>query len=110
MKIVLLITLLEGFVLTLLLMTQRYYKNRPSGASSAVPQRSSGSANDYMPQPRDTARWAFINEAQSEGQADDRNPMLNTVAGGAGSSAARRSSARRSHQLHFKKWSTDRHD
>src|ERR1700682_1896647 len=109
MRIVLLITVLEGCVLTLLLMS-RHYKKRPSSVSAAPSQRSSGSANDYIHRPRDTARWAFINEAQSGGQADDRSPMLNTVAEGYGSSAARRSSARRSHKLHFKKWSTERHD
>ena len=107
MRIVLLITVLEGLVLTLWILIRRHYKNLPSSAGTALLEGSL--AAEYV-RPRNVARWEFINEWQSEGQADDRSPMLDTVAEKTGSPAARRSSARRSHQLHFKKWSTERHD
>ena|ERR1700694_3415288 len=108
MRIVLLITVLEGIVLTLWILIRRHYKNLPLSASAAPRERSL--AGEYLLRPGNLARWEFISEWQSEGQADDRSPMLDTVAEIAGSPAARRSSARRSHQLHFKKWSSERHD
>jgi hypothetical protein len=46
----------------------------------------------------------------SEGQADDRRPMSGSVAEGTGTHSAQRASARRSHQVTFKKWSQARHD
>lgn len=57
-----------------------------------------------------TSRWAFINSWKVNPQADDRAQALGTVASDAASPSARRSTARRKHQVMFKEWSQDRHD
>ena len=58
----------------------------------------------------DPIRWGLANPWLVEGQPDDRMPVNGAVAVSGGTSAERRSFARRSHQLMFKKWSQDRHD
>lgn len=61
----------------------------------------------------DTSRWAFINGWGVEPQSDDRTPVFSAVVSStapSGSPAARRSTARRKHQLMFKEWSRERHD
>lgn len=84
-----------------------------------APKAPLGSANaaavDYPtanpPEPVvDALHWAQLNPWLSEGQADDREPMLGTDGDNSGSLASRRSSARRTHQLMYKKWSQARHD
>jgi hypothetical protein len=67
-------------------------------------------ANSPTPAPFDAIRWAQLNPWLSEGQADDRRPMLGSHGNGSGSLSARRSSARRTHQVMYKKWSQARHD
>lgn len=61
-------------------------------------------------QPFDIARWEQLNPWLIEGQADDRMPMLGSAGNGNGSSSVRRSTARRTHQMMYKKWSQARHD
>jgi hypothetical protein len=55
-------------------------------------------------------RWALANPWLAEGQADDRTPMDGSVKDTGGPPSQQRASARRKHQLMFKKWSQDRHD
>ena len=64
--------------------------------------------------PFDPIAWGRLNPWLVEGQADDRLPMDGTVAEleflvPGNSAPAKRSLARRSHQLMFKKWSQARH-
>jgi hypothetical protein len=74
---------------------------------------------DVVPSLSDAAassRWAFINGWKVEPQSDDRAPVFGAVVSStepsapAASPAARRSTARRKHQLMFKEWSRERHD
>ena len=58
----------------------------------------------------DPIKWELANPWLVEGQPDDRMQANGAVAPIGGTSAERRSFARRSHQLMFKKWSQDRHD
>ena len=62
------------------------------------------------PQPFDIKQWEKLNPWLIEGQADDRMPMLGAADHGDGSLSARRSTARRTHQMMYKKWSQARHD
>lgn len=102
MRIVLLITLVEVLVLASLLLVQRFSRRWPAALTTA------GLAPVVAPLL--SVHWAQVNESVLEGQASDRPPVLNTLAAALGSPAAKRSSARRSHQLSFKKWSAERHD
>jgi hypothetical protein len=54
--------------------------------------------------------WALAKPWLSEGQDDDRSPVPGTDGDSSGSLSARRSSARRTHQAMFKKWSQARHE
>lgn len=54
--------------------------------------------------------WAQLRPRLSEGQSNDRSPMPEADVDSSGSKSARRSSARRTHQAMFKKWSQARHD
>jgi len=63
-----------------------------------------------IPEPFDIARWEQLNPWLIGGQADDRMPMLGSAGNGNGSSSVRRSTARRTHQMMYKKWSQARHD
>ena len=67
-------------------------------------------ANSPAPVPLDAIRWAQLNPWLSEGQSDDRRPMLGSDGDNIGSLSARRSSTRRTHQVMYKKWSQARHD
>jgi len=67
-------------------------------------------ANLTAPAPVDAIRWAQLNPWLSEGQADDRSPMRGTDGVSSGALSVRRSTARRSHQEMYKKWSQARHD
>lgn len=58
----------------------------------------------------DPIKWGLANPWLVEGQPDDRMPVNGAVAVSGGTSAERRSFARRSHQLMFKKWSQDRRE
>jgi hypothetical protein len=75
-----------------------------------------GSARDALTvksttgEPFDIKRWEKLNPWLIEGQADDRMPMLGAADEGNGSLSERRSTARRTHQMMFKKWSQTRHD
>lgn len=58
----------------------------------------------------DAIRWARANPWLTEGQADDRIPMIGSVTDSNGTPSEQRAFARRFHQLMFKKWSQARHD
>ena len=71
------------------------------------------SDTDLVPDSSATSRWAFINGWKVEPQSDDRVPVFGAVVSStapSASPAARRSTARRKHQLMFKEWSRERHD
>lgn len=94
----------------------RHNRNERSQALKAPLGRAIAATGDYpaanspAPVPLDAIRWAQLNPWLSEGQADDRRPMLGTDGDKSGSLSARRSSTRRSHQVMYKKWSQARHD
>lgn len=79
---------------------------RPAIASA----RDALTVTSTTPEPFDIKRWEKLNPWLIEGQADDRMPMLGAASDGNGSLSERRSTARRTHQLMFKKWSQTRHD
>ena len=62
------------------------------------------------PEAFDFIAWQNRNPWLVEGQADDRMPMLGAAGDGSGSLSVRRSTARRTHQMMYKKWSQARHD
>ena len=70
----------------------------------------STNVTSHSPAMFDATRWARLNPWLSEGQANDRTQMRGTDGVSSGSLAARRSSARRNHQVMYKKWSQARHD
>ena len=115
MKIVLLITVIESFVVALLLILWRF-KSAYSILPARVAAGSTISGEINLPtittkrRALDESRWTFINRWQVEPQSDDRTPVLGHVAHGAGATAARRSTARRVHQAMYKEWSKERHD
>lgn len=65
---------------------------------------------EKAPQGFDVVAWEKLNPWLTDGQPDDRLPMNGSAANGPGSLSARRSIARRTHQLMFKKWSQARRD
>lgn len=67
-------------------------------------------SHSVKPPPVASLRGVLVNPWLSEGQADDRRPMDSSVADNGGPPSQQRTSARRSHQLMFKKWSQARHD
>ena len=115
MKIVLLITVIESFVVALLLILWRF-KSAYSILPVRVPARSIISGAVSLPtmstrrSAPDDSRWTFINSWKVEPQSDDRMPALGDVAQNAASPSARRSTARRTHQAMYKEWSKERHD
>jgi hypothetical protein len=115
MKIVLLITVIESFVVALLLILWRF-KTAYSVLPARVTARSTISDEVNLPiistrrRALDESRWTFINRWQVEPQSDDRIPVLGDVAHGAAARSVRRSTARRRHQAMYKEWSKERHD
>lgn len=79
---------------------------RPATASA----RDARTVTSTTPDPFDIKRWEKLNPWLIEGQADDRMPMLGAAGDGNGSLSERRSTARRTHQMMYKKWSQARHD
>lgn len=112
MKIVLLITVLEGLAIAFWLILQRFRNEqaRMQPAEIMVPIIANASAKGGVSSSLEISRWNFINGWQVEDQADDRGLTLGAVAARAGSAPERRSFARRSHQRSFKSWSQARHD
>jgi hypothetical protein len=94
----------------------RHDRNEWSQAPRAPLGPAPPSTSDYptnnspAPAPVACMHWALLNPWLSEGQSDDRSPMPGTDGDSSGSLSARRSSARRTHQAMFKKWSQARHD
>jgi hypothetical protein len=58
----------------------------------------------------ETARWQLINQWQVTEQSNDRMQQDGSVAGSVNVSASNRSTARRQHQINYKRWSQERHD
>ena len=114
MRVVLVVFLIESLVLTLWLMGRWYFLiARPKSLAALVHHPLVSAANLPVKSAYsslEATHWAFINEWPSEGQSDDRLPMIGLVANSGGTASARRAFARRSHQLNYKEWSRDRHD
>jgi hypothetical protein len=115
MKIIFLITLAESLVVTLLLLVFLRSRNRRIEVATVSLKRPLAPHDDLIfklpvPDSFDTSHWAFINEWHLNDQGDDRKPMIGAVAESSGSLSARRSFARRSHQLMYKEWSKTRRD
>ncbi len=110
MKIILLITLLEILAITTWLVLRHFrieYSRMP--AAAIIPVLNPGMLTSALSAPEES-RWHFINGWNVEAQADDRRLTLGRVVERAGSAAALRSFARRSHQRSFKSWSQERHN
>ena len=93
---------------------QREGRNQRSNAAvrSTSEQSPAGremAGNESKPR-FDPIKFAQANPWLVEGQADDRLPVNGVVPASDGSPAEKRSLARRTHQLMFKKWSQARHD
>jgi hypothetical protein len=54
--------------------------------------------------------WKFINQWQVAEQSNDRMQQDGAVTDSTQVSNVKRSSARRQHQLNYKRWSQERHD
>jgi hypothetical protein len=61
-------------------------------------------------EPFNITRWEQLNPWLIEGQADDRLPMLGSPGDLSGSLSVRRSTARRVHQMMYKRWSQGRRE
>src|SRR6185503_6864973 len=105
MKFIILITVFESLMLVLL-MTYSYYRRQQSNSlSRLVSTTDHGQHNSVL---MNATHWSSMNKLQLEGQRDDRQQMNGAVAISKAPASVRRSSARRSHQLMYKKWSGDR--
>jgi hypothetical protein len=62
------------------------------------------------PAPFDPVSWALANPWLTDGQADDRMQTNGSVTDSGQTPPGQRQSARRTHQLMFKKWSQASHD
>jgi hypothetical protein len=58
----------------------------------------------------ETARWDLINQWQVTEQSNDRMQQDGRVADSVDAPGGKRSTARRQHQLNYKRWSQERHD
>jgi len=108
MKLIILITVVESLLLVLWMAYSHYRRQQ----ANALRQHSSTTnrvrGHSLL---MNAAHWSAINKAQLEGQRDDRQQMNGSVATSEGPApSARRSFARKSHQLMYKKWSNDRHE
>lgn len=115
MKTVLLITVLEIFVATLLLVVWRFKGAHSKTPAAVIPQTNIPVGNNMSAEflkhrAVDDSRWSFINSWKVAPQGDDRMPMHGDAASGIGSVSAGRSVARRRHQAMYKEWSQHRHD
>ena len=116
MKLTLIIAALTIFVIALLVIALRHFRQARSKVSTASLEPSLAFASDKPAanpptrEPFDAVRWAQMNEWLFKGQADDRRPRNGRVALSAGSASAHRSIARRTHQVNHKGWSQQRHD
>jgi hypothetical protein len=115
MKIIFLITVVESLVITLLLLVFVRSRNGRIEVATVSLRRPPASHDDLIfklpvPDSFNPSHWAFINEWRLNDQGDDRKPMIGAVAESSGSLSARRSFARRSHQLMYKEWSKTRLD
>lgn len=114
MKTILILTVLEIFVATLLLIVWRFrvaHSKNPAGliTQSVIPAGDNLSAEFLKRAAIDDSRWSFINSWKVSPQGDDRTPMHGDAAS-AGSFSTVRSVARRRHQAMYKEWSQQRHD
>lgn len=116
MTLTLVIAALIILVIALLLIVIRHFRKTRSEAPKArlEPPRALTSNNPAAisptPQSFDTLHWAQANGWLLAGQADDRRPVNGSIAMSTGSASARRSVARRTHQVNHKEWSKQRHD
>ena len=106
MKLIILITVVESLLLVLL-MAYSHYRRRPSNALAHPSTRGHVQHESVLMNAR---HWSSMNKSQLEGQRDDRQQMNGSVAISEYPPSVQRSFARKSHQLMYKKWSSDRND
>jgi len=58
----------------------------------------------------DASRWKFVNQWQVNDQSNDRVQVDGRVESNSLPASTQRSTARRIHQLSYKRWSQDRHE
>ena len=112
MRMALLLTVVGSLTLALWMMI-RWYRKGWSRVPVGSLEQSNTSVESFPGKKTPSLykeHWAFINEWDPVEQADDRAPMIGSVTDSSGTPSARRSFARRSHQLNYKKWSKQRHD
>ena len=68
------------------------------------------SINSEAPVLFDAKRWALANPWLSEGQADDRMPIADSVTNSGQTASGQRAHTRLAQQLMFKRWSQTRHE
>lgn len=116
MKLYLVIAALSILVIALLVMVLRRFRQTRSQVPMASLEpplaltSNNPTANSPTSSPFDAAYWAQMNQWHVKDQADDRRPVDGSVAVSTGSASARRSVARRTHQVNYKEWSKQRHD
>lgn len=101
-----------GLVFYFFLRHEKDKSSHPPLASSGPTSQSASLPSDSSPrQSFDIRRWEQLNPWLIEGQADDRMIMIGSAGDSkASSSSVRRSTARRNHQMMYKKWSQARHE
>ena len=101
-----------GLVFYFFLRHEKDESSHPVLASSGPTSQSARLPSESTPrQSFDITRWEQLNPWLIEGQADDRMIMIGSASDSNGSSSSvRRSSARRTHQMMYKKWSQARHE
>jgi hypothetical protein len=114
MKLVFVIIVLENLVIALILAAvfahswrRKFNLQRPF---SLIDAGDTPSIHLATPALFDPVRWTRLNPWLLEGQPDDRTPMIGSDGEISGSASARRSSARRFHQINYKAWSKERHN
>lgn len=113
MKITVLIIVALSLAIILWVAYSHYRRRRPEllAALADSPVSVAPSSLNSLRLSAESAHWAFINQWQLVEQSDDRRPMNGSVPRGDETTPSnRRSLARRSHQLNYKKWSQARHE
>jgi hypothetical protein len=82
----------------------------PSALRGEVQPVASESATSNAPAASHSGEWVRVNPWLPEGQSNDRIPADGSVSDSRGTPAGRRTLARESHQLKFKRWSQARSD
>ena len=106
MRIVLLITIVESLALMLWL-AYAYHKRREANLQAMAPANALRHPSSRALKSESSS---IVHKWQRVGQQDDRRIVNGSVVTRETPSTVHRSSARKSHQLMYKRWSMERHD